>query len=100
MGSKWTAAFALLGVLVVFGAAGSAALSASYDQTTTIRNDSAAYSDPSPPAVDAGKTVTNSLASLLPLLAWVAVPLGILGILTIGGTVLRGGGRGTGRMHR
>jgi len=86
--SKWTAAFALLGVLIVFGAAGTLALDASYTQTTETRNDSATYSDESPPAVDTGYEASSGLATIIPYLAWIGVPMGILGIITLGGVAL------------
>lgn len=91
MASKWTAAFALLGVLVVFGAAGTLAIDASLTKTTTERTDSNEYSDPSPPALDTGRLVSVSLTQTVVYLAWAAVPLGILGILTIGGYALTKG---------
>ncbi|WP_251342426.1 hypothetical protein [Haloplanus halophilus] len=83
--SKWTAAFALLGVLVVFGAAGTLAMDAAYQQTRETRNASASIADPTPPALETGREVGGGLSSMLPLLAFVAVPMGILGILSLGG---------------
>lgn len=100
MGSKWTAAFALLGVLVVFSAAGVSPLSAAHTDTTETRNESAAFNDPSPPVVETGETVSGTLASTLPFLAWAAVPLGILGILTLGGVAFSRSMTSSGRMHR
>jgi hypothetical protein len=100
MTSKWTAAMALLGVLVVFGAAGTLALDAAQTDTTQTRNESAAYADPSPPVVETGTQVSSTLASGIPLFAYVAVPMGILGILTLGGAALTRNIRSSGRMRR
>jgi hypothetical protein len=85
MTNKWAAAFGLLAVLLVFGAAGSLALDSSYDQTTETRNASAEFDDQSPPVVETGRDVSGTLATLLPLFGYVAVPLGILGVLSLGG---------------
>jgi len=85
MSNKWAAAIVLLAVCIVFAAAGVQALSASYDATTETRNASTAYADQSPPVLDTGREVGGTITTLLPTLAFVGVPLGILGIITLGG---------------
>lgn len=85
MTNKWAAAVVLLGVCLVFSAAGIQALSASYSETTSTRNASADYADRSPPVLDTGRQMGGTLATLLPPLAYVGVPMGILGIVSLGG---------------
>jgi uncharacterized membrane protein YphA (DoxX/SURF4 family) len=85
MTNKWAAAVVLLAVCIVFAAAGVQALSASYDATTETRNASSAYADQSPPVLETGRDVGGTVASLLVPLGFVAVPLGILGLITLGG---------------
>ncbi|WP_435067702.1 hypothetical protein [Haloplanus sp. C73] len=75
----------LLAVCLVFAAAGAQALSASYSETTETRNASAEYADQSPPVLDTGRQVGGTISTLLPALAYVGVPMGILGILSLGG---------------
>jgi hypothetical protein len=100
MASKWTAAMALLGVLVVFGAAGTLALDAAQTDATETRTESAAIADSSPPVLETGEQVSGFFAGSLPLFAYAAVPMGILGILTLGGAALTRSIRSTGRMGR
>jgi TRAP-type C4-dicarboxylate transport system permease small subunit len=87
MSNKWAAAIVLLAVCIVFAAAGVQALSASYQQTTETRNASSAYADQSPPVLETGRDAGATITTLLPTLAFVAVPLGILGVLTLGGVI-------------
>jgi hypothetical protein len=99
MASKWTTAFLLLALTVVVGAAGAAAMSASYEDSRQTLN----ASDPSSDGLrilDMGRDVQASTASLLPLFGFVAVPLGIVGLLGLG-LVRRGsaGSRGRGRIR-
>jgi hypothetical protein len=85
MSNKWAAAVVLLAVCIVFAAAGVQALSASYDATTETRNASSTYTDQSPAVLETGRQAGGTITTLLPTLAFVAVPLGILGLLTLGG---------------
>jgi uncharacterized membrane protein YphA (DoxX/SURF4 family) len=87
MTNKWAAAVVLLAVCIVFAAAGVQALSASYDQTTETRNASAEIADQSPPVLETGREAGGTVASLLVPLGFIAVPLGILGIITLGGVI-------------
>jgi len=87
MTSKWITAFAVLGILVVFASGGILALDAASTSTTETRSGN--FSDTSPPVVETGEQLTGSIAGTVPYLAFVAVPAGILGILTIGGLAMR-----------
>lgn len=96
MPSKWSTAFVLLALAVVGGAAGTAAMSASYQDSRETLN----ASDPSSDGLrilDMGRDVQSSTAYLLPLFGFVAVPLGIVGLIGLGLT--RRQSRG-GRMRR
>lgn len=90
MATKWLSAFALIAALVVFAAAGLLAADAAHKSTTDTRNASSTFSETSPPVVETGHRVTGTLAQAIPYLAWVAVPLGVLGILTAVGLGRRG----------
>jgi hypothetical protein len=85
MSNKWAAAVVLLAVCIVFAAAGVQALDASYSSTTETRNASSAHADQSPPVLETGRQAGGTITTLLPTLAFIAVPLGILGVLTLGG---------------
>jgi len=87
MSNKWVAAIVLLAVCIVFAAAGVQALSASYDATTETRNASTTHTDQSPPVLDTGRDLSGTVATLLPTLAFIGVPLGILGVITLGGVL-------------
>jgi hypothetical protein len=85
MTNKWAAAVVLLAICLVFAAAGAQALSASYSETTETRNASTQYADQSPPVLDTGRQVGGTISTLLPTLAYVGVPLGVIGIISLGG---------------
>jgi|GEM_PF-5377790 len=87
MTNKWAAAVVLLAVCIVFAAAGIQALSASYTQTTETRNASSTIDDTSPPVLETGRQTGRTVGRLLPTLAYVGVPLGILGLISLGGVV-------------
>jgi hypothetical protein len=92
-------AFVLLAFAVVGSAAGTAAMSASYEESRQTLN----ASDPSSEGLrilDMGRDVQSSMAYLLPLFGFVAVPLGIVGLIGLG--KLRSGSagrRGRGRIR-
>jgi hypothetical protein len=99
MASKWATAMLLLALTVVVSAAGAAAMSASYEESRATLNASAPSSD-GLRILDMGRDVQASTAYLLPLFGFVAVPLGIVGLLGLG-LLRRGsnGSRGRGRMR-
>lgn len=80
--STWTAAMLVLAVVVVGGAAGTAAVSASYEDSKATYN--ATHSQTEPPVLAMGKDVSSTMLTVLPWLGLVAVPLGIVGLLGLG----------------
>lgn len=76
----------LLATSLIFSAAGAAAIDASLENSRDTYTNST--SDPAnataPGVVDLGEDAGSTLATLLPLAGFVAVPLGIVGLLGLG----------------
>lgn len=76
--STYATAFLLLAGLTIVGTAGIAALDASHSQTNSTLNGT---NSDSPGVLEMGKDVQSALATALPWLALLAVPIGIVGLL-------------------
>ncbi|MFY4814527.1 hypothetical protein ACOJIV_17790 [Haloarcula sp. AONF1] len=73
------AAFALLAGTVIVAGAGTLALDAAYSDTQSRYAESA--SGDTTDELEVGLDLSSTLSELLPLLAYTAVPLGIIGLL-------------------
>lgn len=80
----WTTAFVLLAATLIVGAGGAAAISASLDSTETTYTAAHGNNSSVPPVVTVGREAGSSIATLLPLLGWAMVPLGLVGVLGLG----------------
>lgn len=72
-------AFILLGGLLVVGTAGIAAVDASHESTNATLNDAG---ESRPSVLDMGQDVQSAVLTALPWVALVAVPIGIVGLLS------------------
>lgn len=95
MASKFRAAMLLLACAIIIGAAGAAALDASYTASKQTYNETH-ENQTTTDELELGRDVSASTARLVPLFAFIAVPLGIIGILA--GNAFRN--RGNGGMNR
>jgi len=94
MTSTWTKAFVLLGLVVCGGAAGTAAMSASYEDSRATYNQTTANAT-SPAVLEMGRDVQAATATPLVTLGFVTVPMGIVGLLGLG--LVRSTRRSSGR---
>lgn len=79
---KFTTAFLLLAGVLVVGAAGTAALAASHEDTRATLDDAG---EETPGVVVMGEDMQSALVTALPWLGLLAVPIGIGGILLVVG---------------
>ena len=73
-------AFALLACAVIVAGAGTLALEAAYQDTQT-RYDESTSGDSTTDELETGRDLSSTLATLIPLFGYAAVPIGIIGLL-------------------
>lgn len=92
-------AFALLAGALIVASAGTLALEAAYSDTQQRYDQSAG--DSTTDELETGKNLSSTLAELLPLFGFMAVPLGLVGLLlAVGWNQIQSSGLATGGIGR